>query len=271
MESAKLDGITLEYEASGTGEPVVFIHGAFIADSFRPLMSEPSLADHYELILYHRRGYAGSSRASGRVSPAQQAEDCSRLLWHLGVERVHVVGHSWGGCFALQLALDFPELVHSLAVLEAGLMTGASGRAYRESLIRVEQRFHEVGPATVADSFLKARWPGYRPHLDRILPGAFERAVADAGTTFGPDLGLLDWTFGEAEAGRITQPTLVVLGGDSESLDPRFPETRRLLLQWLPNAEDFVLPGKTHFMQVEKPREMAEALSRFFARYPASV
>ena len=44
---------------------MVFIHGAFIADTFRPLLAEPSLAGHYRLILYHRRGYAGSSRASG--------------------------------------------------------------------------------------------------------------------------------------------------------------------------------------------------------------
>ena len=61
MDKAVLDGITLEYEVSGTGEPVVLIHGALIADSFRPLLTEPVIAHRYRLIIYHRRGYMGSA------------------------------------------------------------------------------------------------------------------------------------------------------------------------------------------------------------------
>jgi hypothetical protein len=68
MERAALDSVELEYEVSGDGEPVVFIHGAFIADVFRPLLAEPGLAGRYRLILYHRRGYGSSSRTSGPVS-----------------------------------------------------------------------------------------------------------------------------------------------------------------------------------------------------------
>ena len=75
MEKARTEGAELEYEVSGTGDPVIFIHGAFIADTFRPLLAEPSLAGRYQLIVYHRRGYAGSSRASEPVSGARQAAD----------------------------------------------------------------------------------------------------------------------------------------------------------------------------------------------------
>ena len=201
MERASLDGAELEYEVSGTGESVVFIHGAFIADTFRPLLAEPSLADRYRLILYHRRGYAGSSRTSESSSIVQQAADCWALLRHLGVERAHVVGHSYGGDVALQLALDTPGVVHSLALLEPGLMVGASARAYRESLARGVERYREAGAAVVVDEFLQARWPGYRATLDRVLPGAFAQAVADAETWFERELsGQLGWRFGEAEA-----------------------------------------------------------------------
>jgi pimeloyl-ACP methyl ester carboxylesterase len=176
-----LDGAELDYQVSGTGESVVFIHGAFIAGTFRPLLVEPSLAGHYRLILYHRRGYAGSSRASGPVSVAQQAADCGALLRHLGVDRAHVVGHSYGGDVALQLALDTPGVVHSLALLEPGLMVGASAQDYREALSGGAERYREAGAAVVVDEFLQARWPGYRAALDRVLPGAFAQAVADAG------------------------------------------------------------------------------------------
>jgi pimeloyl-ACP methyl ester carboxylesterase len=274
LERAKLDRAELEYEVSGTGEPAVFIHGAFIADTFRPLLAEPSLAGRYRLILYHRRGYAGSSRASEPISVARQAADCRALLRYLGVKRAHVVGHSYGGDVALQLALDTPGVAHSLALLEPGLMVGTSAQGYRESLTWGVERYREAGAAVVVDEFLQARWPRYRATLDRVLPGAFAQAVADAETWFEREAsGQLGWRFGEAEARRISQPTLSVLGGESDVLWSRFGETHRLLLAWLPRAEGFVLPGAAHFMQLEDPRGMAEALAAFWERHrlPAGV
>jgi pimeloyl-ACP methyl ester carboxylesterase len=80
--------------------------------------------------------------------------------------------------------------------------------------------------------------------------------------------GLREWSFAEAQARRITQPVLAVLGGDSDALWPRFGETNRVLLAWLPNAERFVLPGAAHGLQMQNPRGMAEALADFFARHP---
>ena len=276
MKRARTDGAELEYEVSGTGEPVVFIHGALIADTFRPLLTEPSLTGRYRLVLYHRRGYAGSSRASGTVSITQQAADCRALLRHLGVKRAHVVGHSYGGDVALQLALDTPDVVHSLALLEPGLMVGESAQGYREALARSVERYRQAGTAVVVDEFLQARWPGpgYRATLDRALPGAFAQAVADAETWFERELsGQLGWRFGEAQARRISQPTLSVLGGQSDALWSRFGETHRLLMTWLPHAEGFVLPGATHFMLLQDPLGMAEALAAFWARHriPAGV
>jgi pimeloyl-ACP methyl ester carboxylesterase len=73
LEQAIADGAELAYEVSGTGEPVVFIHAEFIADAFRPLLAEATLADRYRLILYHGRGYVGSSRGEGLADVALQA------------------------------------------------------------------------------------------------------------------------------------------------------------------------------------------------------
>jgi pimeloyl-ACP methyl ester carboxylesterase len=266
---ATVAGGTLEYEDSGTGEPVVCIHGAFIVDTFRPLLAEPSLASRYRLITYRRRGYAGSSPADGPVSLARQAEDCRSLLSYLGVERVHVVGHSFGAAVALQLALEAPELVHTLSLLEAALPIGDSADQYRHGLVQSMERYREAGARVTVGEFLEARWPEYRDHLELAVPGAFEQAVADAATCFSTDLpAVLDSRFGPAEAVRISQPVLVVLGERSAALNPRFPEVHRLLLEWLPRAEGFVLPRATHFLQIENPRDMAGALAGFFARHP---
>lgn len=269
VEKASIGEAELEYEVSGTGEPVVFIHGALVADTFRLLLAEPDLASRYSLILYHRLGYADSSRAAGPVSVARQAAHCRALLRYLGVEQAHVVGDSYGGAVALQLALDAPVLVHSLALLEPALMVGTSAQGYRDSLVRGAERYREAGAAITVDEFLNARWPGYRSALDRALPGAFAQAVADAGTSFECDLpGLLGWRFGEAEARRISQPVLSVLGGESDALWSRFGETHRWLLSWLPHAEGVVLLGTTHFLEVQDPRGLAEVLATFWANHP---
>ncbi len=69
----------------------------------------------------------------------------------------------------------------------------------------------------------------------------------------------------------MTQPVLVVLGGGSHALSPRFEETKRLLLAWLPRAEGFILPGAAHGLQLQNPRGLAEALAAFFARHPIAT
>jgi pimeloyl-ACP methyl ester carboxylesterase len=131
VEHADVDGIQLEYEVTGAGDPVLLIHGAFVADSFRPFLAEPKLAGDYRLITYRRRGYGGSGGSIDRspVSAERQAADCAGLLRWLGLQRAHIVGHSFGGCVALQLALDSPQLVRTLAVLEPALFVGPSAQS----------------------------------------------------------------------------------------------------------------------------------------------
>jgi pimeloyl-ACP methyl ester carboxylesterase len=271
MERANIGPTELEYEIQGAGDPIVFIHGALIADSFRPLLTETSLPDQYRLINYHRRGYAGSKRVTGVVSIAEQAEDCAALLRHLNVGPVHVAGHSYGGAVALQLALDHPEMVHSLALLEPALIAGESGPEYRQSLARGGELYRQMETDALVHEFLQARWADYRTTLDRMLPGAFAQAVIDADTAFGYELtGLLDWSFTEVEARRIHQPVLSILGGESNAFSPRFGEVHQLLQQWLPDAQGFILPGVTHFLPVQDPKGLAEGLADFWKRRPLS-
>jgi pimeloyl-ACP methyl ester carboxylesterase len=127
MDRATIEGVELEYEIRGTGEPVVLVHAGVFAGWFKPLLEEPTLTGRYRVLSYHRIGYAGSSRVAGPVSIAQQAAHLRSLMRRLGIERAHIVGHSSGGNIALQLALDAPEVVGSLALLEPALVASPSG------------------------------------------------------------------------------------------------------------------------------------------------
>jgi pimeloyl-ACP methyl ester carboxylesterase len=272
MERAALEGIELEYEARGAGEPVVLIHPGHFADWFAPLVDEPALTEHYHVLRYHRVGCAGSSRITGPVSLVQHAAHCRSLMRHLGIARAHVVGHSSSGNVALQLALDAPDAVHSLAILEPALYSVPSVETSRRFVGTAVQLYRAGDKAGAIDTFLRGVCgPGYRAVLDQALPGAFDQHVTDADTFFGQELpALQQWVFTQEDAKRISQPALTVVGTRSLDLDPIWGERHQLLLDWLPNVESFVLADATHLLQIENPRGMAEGLAAFFARHPLS-
>ena len=250
MQKADVNDTIFSYDVSGTGEPVIFIPGALIAEVFRPLLNEPSIGTGYKRIIYHRRGYGDSTFSSSSVTLAQQVADCRSMLRHLGIKRAHFVGHSIGGSICVQLAIDAPDAVHSLALLEPALFGGETGEEYRASLARAEQRFKVEPSDVVVVDFLRMRFGfDYRMLLEQALPGAFEEAVADSRATFKLDLpGLREWNFNEDEVGRITQPVLNILGGDSEALWARFGEVYRLIQGWVPDARVSSSPAQRTFL-----------------------
>jgi pimeloyl-ACP methyl ester carboxylesterase len=276
QRGARVDGAELEYVVQGTGEPVVFIHGALIADAFAPLLAEPALAIRYRLIHYHRRGYVGSTHTTEPTSIAQQAADCRALLRHLGIERAHVAGHSGGGAIALQLALDAPEVVHSLVLLEpavAAQLDVPSGPLLAAAL-GPPTRAYEAGEKEEAvDGFLQfAIGRDYRSWLEQVIPGGYAQAVGDADAHFGAELPAYErWRFTREDARRIGQPVLAVLGSESAEDWAGWPEVHARLQEWIPQTEPFVLPGANHALEYMNPRGAAEALAAFFTRYPIPV
>jgi pimeloyl-ACP methyl ester carboxylesterase len=268
-QMAAVDGVELEYRTVGEGEPVVLVHAGVFADWFEPLLKEPALASRYRLVTYHRVGYAGSSDVRGFVSIKQQAVQLRALLSALKIDRAHFVGHSSGGNISLQLALDYPEMVQSIALLEAAMPVppGTPGRAG----IPKAMEFYRAGnKAAAVDAFMQAvAGSGYRAVLDRTLPHAFTQAEAEADTFFGQELpAIAQWTFTADDAKRIGQPVLLVMGGRSHEVSPVWKLRQDALTASLGNAEPFVLDGATHMLHLENPRGLAERLAAFFADHP---
>ena len=264
MQLARLDGVDLEYDAVGSGEPLLLIHGGLIAaDSFVPLLGEPSLASRWRMIRYHRRGYVGSSRATAPFSIGQQAADARALLEHLGISRAHVAGHSYGGAIAIQLTLDDPERVASLALLEPALASVVTPPPeFGEAIGSAVSKYQAGDRAGAVDTFLAfVLQPEYRPLLDKNLPGAFDQAVADSDTPFRVELDtLLRWSFTAEDAARIQQPVLSVIGEES---GPMFDDGHKVIQQWIPHTEELRVPQANHALQFMNPRAVAKGLADF--------
>jgi pimeloyl-ACP methyl ester carboxylesterase len=251
----------------------MLVHPGIFTDWFTPLLGEPALTSRYRLVHYHRAGCAGSGRVAGPVSLARQATHGWLLMQHLRISRAHVIGHSSSGNIALQLALNAPEAVQSLAILEPALMSVPSAASSRAFVGTAVSLYRAGENAAAVDTFLRGTCgPAYRAVLDRVLPGAFDQYVADADTFFEQELpALQEWSFRRDEASRVTQPVLAVVGALSLQMDPIWGERQQLLLDWLPNVEPFVLPGATHLLEVENPRGIAESLAAFFARHSGAA
>ena len=108
----------LNHTSVGSGTPVLLIHGlgSSIADWY--LQMDDFSADH-EVICCDLRGHGDSAKAAGPYSMEMLTEDVSELISALGRGPMHVVGISLGGMLGLQLALDHPEQVRSLTVVNS--------------------------------------------------------------------------------------------------------------------------------------------------------
>jgi pimeloyl-ACP methyl ester carboxylesterase len=107
----------LYYEEHGSGEPLVLIAG-LASDSQSWLSVVEPLANHFRVITLDNWGVGRSPLDNTGITIEQMANDCLKLIRHLNLSKVHLLGHSMGGMIAMSLAIQHPEIVNKL-ILEA--------------------------------------------------------------------------------------------------------------------------------------------------------
>jgi pimeloyl-ACP methyl ester carboxylesterase len=267
VQSVNVNGVEVEYEVIGSGEPVLLI-SPVLADGFLPLVSEPALADRYQLIRYHKRGWCGSTHTPPPVSIADHAADAAALLDDLGVPRAHVAGHSSGAAVALQLALDHPEHVHTLMLLELALLSVPSGEAFLQQAGPAFEAYGSGDPLGAFAMFMSGvsglDWTRCRALLEERVPGTVAQAVEDADTFFGIELpALTAWEFGPQQAAAIGRPVLSVLGSQTE---PLWVEVADFLRSSLPRVEELTVEGVGHLLHIQRPEPVARGMAEFLER-----
>ena len=118
METIQVGDTEVRYEVCGEGEPVICLHANPFVDWYLPLFER---MPDYAFLRYSRRPLDDAP-----LSIAGDAATCRQLADHVGWERAHIIGHSAGALTALQLAVDAPDLVHSLCLLEPAVPSPSS-------------------------------------------------------------------------------------------------------------------------------------------------
>lgn len=269
MNRARVNGIELEYQTRGSGDPLLLI-SPVVADGFLPFVSAPTLVDRYQLIHYHRRGWCRSTRTTPPVTVRDHAGDAAALLEHLGIDRANVTGHSSGGTIAMQLASERPDLVHTLVLLEPSLFSVPSAANLFERATPALDSWRRGDHDNAVAGFLSLvsglERETCRAVMDENVPGGVAQAIRDADTFFGVELPALGtWEFGAEQAATITQPVLSVLGSDTERL---WVEVAEVLRSWIPQVDEVTINGVGHFLHMQSPQPVVRAVAAFLDRHP---
>lgn len=141
------NAIDLHYEDEGAGQPVLFIHGGFggVESTLFPKPSVTSgvlAADAFRTISFDRRNSGRSQYVTRVTSLEDLARDARDLLQALGIDRAIVVGDSLGGMIAQRFALDYPETMQALVLLETSAHILRRTRRVKALLLAM----HLLGP-----------------------------------------------------------------------------------------------------------------------------
>ena len=244
------DGLEIAYVDEGEGEPILLIHGfgSSLAVNWRSTNWIDTLVrDGRRVIAMDVRGHGNSAkpRETALYRPALLAADAGRLVDHLGIGRIDVMGYSMGARIATFLALARPEIVRSLIIggLGSALVEGLGGQEEIAAAL-------EAPPGTEIASAVGRSYRRFGEATKSDLP-----ALAACMRSMREDVSATD-------IGRLTMPVLVAVGDRDEVAGS--PDRLAALI---PGAEVLVIPGRDH-MQATGDRAYKQGVLAFLKARP---
>jgi len=272
LKIAAVNGVKLHYFQNGSGVPVVLIHGGLGDYREWSAQIEP-FSQHYRVLDYSRRyNYPNDNSERPDHSAIVEARDLGALLDALKLERVHLVGYSYGALTALFFATQHPERLRSLTLAEPAIM---------KWLLEIPEGQAEL------DKFMTTMWKPAGDAFRKEQPetalritcdyfsgkGSYDKLPAEgrrllmsdvrewkALTTSRDPFPMLD----RDVVRRLKVPTLLITG--EKTLNPL-----RMIIEELsrvmPAAECVTIPGATHDMWLEEPKACGKATLSFLGRH----
>lgn len=249
MPIAAVNGLSIYFERAGAGEPLLFISGTGGDLRAKPNQFDGPFPKAFDMISYDQRGLGRSDKPDVRYSMADYADDAAVLMESQGWESAHVVGVSFGGMVAQELALRHPGRIRKLvlACTSPGGAGGASFPFHEIEHLKGEARAKHLTP--ISDTRRDAAWAAANPeaYAKAVALAASDPFAGEPGREQGAHRQL------EARAGhdtwerleQIKAPTLVA-GGRYDGI--ALPETLERLASRIPGAELKFFEGGHLFM-----------------------
>ncbi len=251
--------LTIHYEEHNPdGSPaVVLLHGLGSAGADWLLQFEPLTQTGYRVLAPDLRGF-GQSSWPGQTSVEAMAGDVSRLLRRVDAAPAHVVGISMGGAVALQLALDQPDLVRRLALVNTFARLrpqGLSGYLYfplRFLLV------YTLGMERQARLVAARIFP--RPDQEELRQQLIRRILQADPRGYRAAMWALARFNVEGRLAELRVPTLVVTGAEDTTVPAA---AQRRLAEGIPGAQHVIIQGGGHGVIADSPDEFNRVLVDF--------
>ena len=246
-----VEGVRLYYTVNGAGEPLLLIH-AGVADSRMWDEQIAVFAQHYRVICYDVPGFGRTELRAGSFAYYDQI---AALLRVLGVERVHIVGISFGGKVALDFALSYPAMVASLVLIAPSVGGDTPSDDVRQFFAQ-EDALLEQGDLDGAAELNVRMWvDGPYRTPEQVNPRVRVRVremQRHAFTIVEPE-GMEERPLTPPAIARLSEVTLpvLVLVGDQDI--PSKVKLAEQLEQAIPHARRVVIPGAAHMVTMEQP------------------
>jgi pimeloyl-ACP methyl ester carboxylesterase len=226
MRRVDVDGLTINYDVQGEGEPLLLIP-YLSADHACYAFQLPAYTEHFSCIALDLPGTGESDKPAGPYSTDGYADQVAAFLGAIGVERAHVAGVSLGAAIGMHLAARHPERVRSLSLHSAWDRTDR----YLRTVVEMWRTLASSLP-TVADAVIQGIFPlCFTPEMYVDRP-EFADALADF--VRGRPAQPLDAFLAQSDAalthdvsavlGDIDTPTLITVGAHDLVCSPRFAE-----------------------------------------------
>ena len=255
--------VVLHHEICGRadGTPIVLLHGLG-SSSADWAYQVPALAARHRVIAPDLRAHGRSPRGRGRLTAETMAGDVAMLLGTLGTGPAHVVGLSLGGCVALSLALDRPEMVRSLTLVNTFARPVPAGpRGALRFLARLG--LLACAPmAVVAAHVARGLFP--RPEQRaRYLAAVASLAANSRWTYLAAVRGLLSFDV-RGRLGDVRCPTLLI-AGERDTTVPL--AAKRALERSIPGAELIVVADSGHVTPYDQADRFNTVLLAFLGSH----
>ena len=258
MPTAVVNGVKINYQLSGEGPAIILLHG-FTGSHQDWALQIPVLSKKYQVVAMDHRGQGKSEAPSSPddYSVSIFAQDVCGLLQHLGISKACVGGHSMGGFMALEFALEHPEMVAALVLVDTSSGQWERDPEYEKVRAKLKELAQTEGMEAAFEynaahnAMMLERFEQH-PELREISRKKMLQTSVNGYVHAGD--AIWNWKPVTHRLSEIKAPTLIVVGEE----DVPFIKASQTMKESIANAEMVIIPEATH----SPHEEAADAFNR---------
>jgi proline iminopeptidase len=270
-EFLEIRGLKIFTKRIGIGTPIVFLHGGPGGEHRYFLPHLEDLADSCELIFYDQRG-CGQSEEDGqhRYSFEEEVETLEELRKSFRLEKLNLVGESWGSMLALLYASKYPDQVNKL-FLTAAVGATAEGylqfsnllmnrlspenkqkldllmKKYKEGIVEVSEIFNLIDPC-------------YLHSPEHLVKKTKTKTNAEVNRILGQEI--IDKYADSLKLDTLSSVPILIAQGDSDIITPIHLE--EFFIKYLPHTQLEIIENCGHWTVIEQPHQLGKLIKEYF-------